>query len=508
MRMIGGLTMAIMLGVAGAWATGAQAQAPIGTDSFTMKVYHVNDGFYPIVEAYIRTWDTNQNPLVNLNERNLGLQVKGRNYNPRTAVIGDQYRVESIERRREGFRTVVVLDCSGSMRGEPFSDAIDAINRFIEAKRPVDQIAILAIRDTSTGYELLSEFTNNPSDLYRRLSDARPDGQQTRLYDTVAAAMQMCATASRTDLTTVDNTVLSTVVILSDGYDEESAISRAELINRIGTLDIPIPIHSIAFTRIDRRHLLNMEAISTASFGRYFDIEDTSHLARTMERIHTINRSDYVVTFRAYVPVDGDSHNFRLGIEYPSDSGHFVFDAASFDAIESPAVFHENTKAYYEQLLSRFPDDPAAAYGQEATGAIPETATPAPSSEEMALAALKEDGTAEPSEPSQPEAADTTAAVASDTTQTASEYATAEDAAEAEKEDEDELAAMLMDNAPLALAAVVLLVVLLFAVVWVKRSSRVEPSTASAGTAQLVSNKPTSPSPREVATRHSDEWTN
>jgi Mg-chelatase subunit ChlD len=492
---LGALLVALMI------AGHAAAQAPIGSDSFTLKVYHVNDGFYPIVEAYIRTWDTNQNPLVNLNERNIGLQVKGRNYNPRTAVIGDQYRIESIERRREGFRTVVVLDCSGSMRGQPFADAIDAINRFIEAKRPMDQIAILAIRDTSTGYELLSEFTNDPSDLYRRLSDAQPDGQQTRLYDTVAASIQMCATASRTNLTTVDNTVLSTIVILSDGFDEGSAISRSELINRIGTLDIPVPIHSIAFTRIDRAHLRNMEAISTASFGRYFDVEDTSHLARTMERIHTINRSDYVVTFRAYVPVDGESHNFRIGVEYPSDSGHFVFDAASFDAIESPAVFNDNTNAYYQSLMERYPDDPAAAYGPDRAAAGAPDPASFPTGEEAwpeedpAQAVVEDSATAEPvAEPAIDDSDDARAADA--------------------EEDEDPILAMLMDNAPLVGAAVVLLAVLLIAVVWVKRSSRVEPSAAAAstnttgvGVKQTRSTAPV-PNAREMATRPSDDWTN
>ena len=44
------------------------------------------------------------------------------------------------------------------------------------------------------------------------------------------------------------------------------------------------------------------------------------------------------MTYRAYVPVDGETHAMKLGIEYPSGSGKFTYDAGSFEAIEPPPV--------------------------------------------------------------------------------------------------------------------------------------------------------------------------
>jgi hypothetical protein len=49
-------------------------------------------------------------------------------------------------------------------------------------------------------------------------------------------------------------------------------------------------------------------------------------------------QSDYVVTFRSYVPVDGEAHAFKLGVEYPTGSGKFTYEGASFEAIEPPPV--------------------------------------------------------------------------------------------------------------------------------------------------------------------------
>lgn len=121
------LVLAFLLG-----ALGASAQAPLGNDQYAFKIYAVNSAFYPIIQVYLRTFDQNRDPLPNINYANIGLQVKGRNYDP--LLIDPQskrpmYDIEPLESRtREGFRTVIVLDCSLSMKGQPFVDAQNALD--------------------------------------------------------------------------------------------------------------------------------------------------------------------------------------------------------------------------------------------------------------------------------------------------------------------------------------------------------------------------------------------
>ena len=38
----------------------------------------------------------------------------------------------------------------------------------------------------------------------------------------------------------------------------------------------------------------------------------------------------------SYIPVDGDRHNVKIGVEYPTGSGIMYYDASTFEAIEPP----------------------------------------------------------------------------------------------------------------------------------------------------------------------------
>ncbi len=336
------------------------AQGPIGNDQYAFKTYAVNSAFYPIVQVYLRTWDQNQQPLINVNYMNIGLMVKGRNYDPAkidAVTRSPQYVIETLQNRDEGFRTVIVLDCSASMTGKPFADAQNALMKFIEAKRANDQVAVIAVRDTVEGYQLVSGFEKNPVMLYQRIGELKPDGKKSRIYDTIAAALQLCATASQggSSNATGESAVLSTVVVLSDGKDEGSAVARDELMNRIGQLPIPIPINSLAYSAGDTSAFANLEALSKGSFGRFWTHTDSQAFASTMQEIHRINRMDYVVTFRSYVPIDGESHPVRVGISYPTNTGRYVWDGGEFEAVDSPAKYVPEARAMFDQLMAAIP---------------------------------------------------------------------------------------------------------------------------------------------------------
>lgn len=328
--------LALVLALVGstAWAQGYGFAAP---GNYGVKAYRTDYSLYPYVQIYMRTFDSEMQPLINLNERNLGLMVQGRPYDP----MKRQYGIQSIRQRQEATRSVLVIDASKSMSGEPFEDSLRAAVRFIESKRPQDEVAVLAIRDTKEGYERISDFERDGQALVRRIADIRADGMKTRLYDSVGAALQMCGmTAQGSVITGAGNYIVScSVVVMSDGKDEGSALSREELMTRISNLAIPIPIYSLAYSRIDPSYFRNLEALSKNSFGIYYNIgETTSRMQRVVEAIQNILQSDYVITFRSYIPVDGEEHKVKLGVEYPSGSGKYVYDDTSFEAIQPPPM--------------------------------------------------------------------------------------------------------------------------------------------------------------------------
>jgi hypothetical protein len=314
--------------------------APAGAQQvqgYGLKIYRVESGLYPFVNVYFRTFDQSQQPLTNLNYANVGLMVKGRSYSP----AKQQYGIQPLRQRPEAVRTVLVLDASQTMAGAPFSASQEAAARFIDHKRDQDQIAILAVRDTNEGYELVSTWEKDRGVLGRRLADVKPDGMKSRIYDTLGAAMQMAAMVGQEAVSgpgsAQDYPVSTAIVIFSDGRDEGSAISREELNTRISTLQAPIPIYSVAYSKLSTEYFKNLESLSKNSFGKYYPVGQAfPDMTRVVEDIQNVLLGDYVVTFRSYVPVDGEQHAFKLGVEYPSGSGKYTYEGASFEAIEPP----------------------------------------------------------------------------------------------------------------------------------------------------------------------------
>ncbi len=318
------------------WAAD-EGPGPALPGGYSLKIYRVDSALYPFVQVYFRTFDQTQQPLVNLNEMNIGLMIKGRAYDPTKR----QYAIQSLRQRQEAIRTVLVLDTSKSMAGPPFEAALRAAARFIDSKRPQDEVAVLTIRDTKDGYEVVSQFERDKSALARRLADIKASGQKTRLYDSIGAAMQMCGLTAQGSVTpSPSNYIVScAVVVFSDGRDDGSALSREELNARITSLTIPIPVYSLAYSKIEKKYFKNLEAISKNSFGIYYLVgEAIERMTPIVEQIQNILQSDYVVTFRSYIPVDGEEHVFKLGVEYPSGSGKYTYESARFEAIEAPPV--------------------------------------------------------------------------------------------------------------------------------------------------------------------------
>lgn len=334
----------------------AQTAGAPTVEGFAFKIYRVESGLYPFVQTYLRTFDQNQRPLLNLNYANVGLMVMGRSYDP----AKQQYSIQPLSQRPEAVRTVIVLDASKSMAGKPFEAALRATARYVDSKRPQDQIAILAIRDTASGYSVVSDFERDPATLGRRLADVRADANKTRLFDAIDGAMKMSAMATQETgkVATADYPASTAILVFSDGQDDNSALSREELNGRLSTLSVPIPIYSVAYSRVSRDYFKNLEALSKNSLGVYFPVaNDLDRMQQIVEDVNRILLGDYVVTFRAYAPVDGEQHAFKLGIEYPTGSGKMLYDSARFEALEPPpASVITDQIAALSQAIRPLPD--------------------------------------------------------------------------------------------------------------------------------------------------------
>jgi hypothetical protein len=232
----------------------------------------------------------------------------------------------------------LVLDTNKDLKGAAFEAMIRSAARFIDAKRPQDQVAILALDNSSEGCTVLSNYDREPGTLGRRLADLQPHSDKTRLYDGVAAAMQMAGGAvGGNSSSEVEYIVSTSILVLGSGRDDDSAISRSDLMTRISSLAIPVPIYALCFSGSEGREQRNLQALVMNSFGKYYAVGGAyDTITRNIEDIQNVMQSDYVLTFRAYIPVDGGKHNVKVGVEYPTGSGVMYYDSAAFEAIEPP----------------------------------------------------------------------------------------------------------------------------------------------------------------------------
>jgi len=328
----------IILGlVLAIWFVASIANAGTGTtglQGYGLKIFRVESALYPFVHVYVRTFDQEMNPLVNLNVLNIGVMVEGRAYDPKKK----QYLIQPIRNREEATRTILVLDTNKNLKGADFEAMVRAAARFIDAKRAQDQVALLALDTSNEGYTILSNFDREAGVLGRRLADLQPRSEKTRLYDGVAAAMQLAGGAVGGDSSSKGDYIVSTsIVVLSSGKDDDSAISRSDLMTRISNLKIPVPIYSLCFTGKEGKDQRNLQALSINSFGKYYAIGGAyDTITRNIEDIQNIMQNDYVLTFRSYIPVDGEKHTVKIGVEYPTGSGIMYYDTSSFETLEPP----------------------------------------------------------------------------------------------------------------------------------------------------------------------------
>ncbi len=134
----------------------------------------------------------------------------------KVTLDGKPLTVDSIDKTNYGRQPasiVLLVDVSGSMYGNPITQAQSAVKDFIGQMEPDDRIALMKF---STGVTLLQDFTSD-----RSLLDAAAGGLtafgDTALYDAVSAAIDTSNTAPEGG---------RLIVILSDGVATEGLQNR------------------------------------------------------------------------------------------------------------------------------------------------------------------------------------------------------------------------------------------------------------------------------------------
>lgn len=176
--------------------------------------------------------------------------------------------------------TLLLIDESGSMKGEAVGAAKAAARRYIETMRPVDSVAVYAFNEQT---RVLHDFSSDKTSLSKALDTLSP-AKETALYDAVTRAL--------TALEAVTGVSSRYLVLLSDGGDTASAAGLEETLARVRAGGIQLYAVGLKTKEFDASPLARFAEVSG---GRYLETPDPAALSALYDSLAKEIQNQYVV---------------------------------------------------------------------------------------------------------------------------------------------------------------------------------------------------------------------
>ncbi len=268
--------------------TSAQSQPTL-----SLLIEQVSLDAYPAFELRLSAWDAAGLPLEGLLPGHFSLQEDGGEVFLPDAVIADT---------RAPLQVLLLMDVSGSMQGQPLTDAKAAAARFLDRLEPGDQAALLTFAGQvggDAGREL--GFSEDLAPLYDVVESLEAGGE-THLYEAASSAVQMFAEMPKGH---------RAVLLLSDGRNEPAeAGERAEAIALAQELKVPFFIIGLG----DDIDLAYLQELALESGGLFRFAPRSAELAGLFTDMAALLKTQYVLQYQSRLPADGATHTLTVGL--------------------------------------------------------------------------------------------------------------------------------------------------------------------------------------------------
>ncbi|MBM3700042.1 MAG: VWA domain-containing protein [Actinobacteria bacterium] len=268
-----------------------ESQGMIISTSGEAVIKNVDTAGFPNISLYLSFREGSKLGLINLEKEDFKIIENNKE-------IKD-YDIEKIGQTDESFGIVLVIDTSGSMKGQPLINAKSAATAFIEEMSETDKTAIVGFSNNAT---VFSSFTSDKPALKNSI-DSIEAGGETALFDGILKGIEQFNQA--------EDIRHKYIIVLSDGADTvslsspESIIEAAELAG--------ITIYSLALTSIEFNPE-QIEAIAANTGGEFLMTDESSRLKELYANISEKIRNQYRITFKS-ASENAESFNASIFIE-------------------------------------------------------------------------------------------------------------------------------------------------------------------------------------------------
>jgi tight adherence protein B len=241
-------------------------------EALTVNVTSVGLDDYPLLSALVQIGGAASQSEGPLDQGAFAIDVDG------TAIT--EFTVTPTNAEPVPTATLLLIDESGSMKGAPTEEARAAARRYIEAMRPVDQVAIYAFNED---WRLLHEFSSDKASLSTALDGLNP-GRETALYEGVGRSVQA--------LTSVPDVGSKYLVVLSDGGDTASTSTLDNAMGAVRASGVQLYAVGLKGDEFDPTPLVQM---AEASGGRYLEAPTPAALTSLYESLAREIQNQYVI---------------------------------------------------------------------------------------------------------------------------------------------------------------------------------------------------------------------
>ena len=263
----------------------ARAQQPA---SPSLTINQVDASTFPDINVVVTALDARAVPARALN----AAQFQAFDNNTPLTISS----VQAAQDQNLRLATVIVIDISGSMAGDPLDRAKEAATEFVRSLSSNDEAAVISFNDTVTP---VVAFTSDRQKLTSGIAGLQAGGG-TALFEAVQTSAFVAGSSKAPR---------SAVVFLTDGENDTQTSQATSDGSLAAARGAGIPNFTVGFGAApDARYL---QALATATQGQY-RAATTGTIATVYADIATLLRNQYVVTVRGLGAADGKDASLQI----------------------------------------------------------------------------------------------------------------------------------------------------------------------------------------------------
>jgi tight adherence protein B len=282
-----------------------------GQESQEIFITKADFSNYPKVEVYINFKEGSELEALNLTSEDFTVLENGEEVR--------DFSIKGLSEIIDPIGVVLLLDTSGSMKGQPIEDAAGAALLFMDEMRSIDEFSVISFADYVTVH---SSFTSDRKELRDSILQIETKGD-TSLFDGVFTAAEQFE--SRNDIE------YRYIILLSDGMDTASRYTVQDAINK--ALQEEVSIYSIALLSAEFNPD-NIRSISESTEGEMLEAASSSDLKELYKTISKKIINQYRISYTSLWP---NAEDIEISINVGKDKAAASAEASYKNPYYSPA---------------------------------------------------------------------------------------------------------------------------------------------------------------------------